>query len=275
MKPLSGKTALVTGCADPQGIGAAIVHQLAEDGARVIATDMAGTLEVDGENHRRTDLLEQLATRIVNSGGDSQARTLDVTNTSDMQDVINDVLTAHDTIDILVNNAGSLAGSDAFLSTTPQQWTSSFEVNLLGPMMLIQQVLPAMIANGGGRIINIGSTASLGAEPGFGAYTAMKQGLVGLTKTIAAEFGPDGVRCNIVCPGYISTGMHTAANRRIAGEQGRSIEAVKADRYAAVALRDAGMPKDVAQAVAYLAGPNAEYVTGVTLPVSGGVPCGI
>jgi NAD(P)-dependent dehydrogenase (short-subunit alcohol dehydrogenase family) len=148
-------------------------------------------------------------------------------------------------------------------------------VNLLGPMMLSQAVIPEMRKNGGGRIINIGSTGSLGAEAGFGAYTAMKHGLVGLTKTLAAEFGPDGILCNTVCPGYIATDMHEAANARLSQEQGLELAQIKANRYANVALRDAGLPRDVANAVACLAGPEANYVTGINLPVTGGVPVGI
>lgn len=142
-------------------------------------------------------------------------------------------------------------------------------------MMLSRAVIPGMQAAGGGRIINIGSTASLGAEPGFGAYTAMKHGMVGLTKTLAAEFGPDGIRCNCVCPGYISTDMHMAANGRLAKEQGRSVEDVQADRYSTVPLRAAGRPEDIAAAVTWLAGPQGDYVTGITFPVTGGVPYGI
>jgi 3-oxoacyl-[acyl-carrier protein] reductase len=139
-------------------------------------------------------------------------------------------------------------------------------------MMLSQAVIPEMIERSGGRIINIGSTGSLGAEPGFGAYTAMKHGLVGLSKTLAAEFGAEGVLCNTVCPGYIATDMHTAANVRLAKERGISVEQMKKQRYAHVATRDAGLPIDVANAVAYLAGPQANYVTGINLPVTGGVP---
>ncbi len=151
----------------------------------------------------------------------------------------------------------------------------SYRVNVQGPMLLAQAVIPHMKTNGGGRIINIGSTGSLGAEPGFGAYTAMKHALVGLTKTLAAEFGPDGILCNTVCPGFIATDMHEAANARLANEAGESLEATRKRRYANVALRSAGMPEDVADAVAYLAGPTGRYVTGISLPVAGGVPMGI
>ena len=197
------------------------------------------------------------------------------TDPADVAHCIAETRAAFGRIDILVNNAGSLAGSDNFLSTTPDQWEASFRVNILGPMMLARAAIPEMRKSGGGRIINIGSTGSLGAEPGFGAYTAMKHGLVGLTKTLAAEFGPDGILCNTVCPGYIATDMHTAANDRLAAEHGLSVEEIKAQRYANVALRSAGTPEDVADAVAYLAGPQAAYVTGINLPVTGGVPPGI
>lgn len=275
MKPLSGQVALVTGASAPNGIGRAIALRLAEDGAAIVATDLGGITEVDGDPIDRSELLQNLAGEITAAGGSALALTLDVTDARSIGDAIAQTEAAFARIDILVNNAGSLAGADNFLSTTSAQWRTSFEVNLLGPMMMAQAVIPKMQARGSGRIINIGSTGSLGAEAGFGAYTAMKHGLIGLTKTLAAEFGPDGILCNAVCPGYIATDMHMAANERLAREEGTSVEAVKTGRYASVALRDAGLPADVANAVAYLAGPQANYVTGISLPVAGGVPFGI
>lgn len=272
MLPLQDKIALVTGASAPNGIGQAIARKLAEDGARVVVTDIGETAEVDGVSESRLSRLETLAAALEPGG---LALELDVTDAAQVERAVAHVQDTFGPIDILVNNAGSLAGADKFMATTPAQWTTSFNVNLLGPMMLSHAVIPGMQAGGGGRIINIGSTGSLGAEPGFGAYTAMKHGLVGLSKTIAAEFGPDNILCNIVCPGFIATDMHMAANTRIAGERGLCVQEVKAQRYANVALRDAGRPADVANAVAYLAGPHARYVTGVTLPVSGGVPYGI
>lgn len=136
--------------------------------------------------------------------------------------------------------------------------------------MVSQAVIPQMREIGSGRIINIGSTGSLGAEPGFGAYTTMKHGLVGFSKTLAAEFGPDGILCNTVCPGYIATDMHTAENTRLADQRGMSVEQIKKERYANVAPWDADIPENVANAVAYLAGPQAIYVTGINFPVTGG-----
>lgn len=115
----------------------------------------------------------------------------------------------------------------------------------------------------------------MGAEPGFGAYTAMKHGLVGLTKPVAAEFGPNGILCNCVCPGFIATDMHAAANARLAAEAGVSVADMQTQRYVPVALQRAGAPQDVAAAVRYLCGPGGAYVTGAILPVTGGVPPGI
>jgi 3-oxoacyl-[acyl-carrier protein] reductase len=249
--------------------------RLSEEGASIVVADMDGRIEIDGKSNSKSDLLGQLVSDIQVSKGQAIAAKLDVTSPDDIEACVAKTLAEFGRIDVLVNNAGSLAGSDNFLSTTPDQWELSFRVNILGPMMLSQAVIPEMRKVGGGRIINIGSTGSLGAEAGFGAYTAMKHGLVGLTKTIAAEFGYDGILCNTVCPGYISTDMHNAANIRLAEEYGISVDEMKERRYAGVAVKTAGLPEDVANAVAYLAGPQANYVTGINLPVTGGVPFGI
>jgi 3-oxoacyl-[acyl-carrier protein] reductase len=275
MHALEGKVALVTGTSAPRGIGRAIALRLAQDGAAVVVTDINGIMDVDGNSVQRAELLQNIVSKVKASGGTAFPLILDVTDPASIETGIAQTLSQFDRLDILVNNAGSLVGSDNFLDTTPAQWKTSFDVNLLGPMMVSQAVIPQMRKNGGGRIINIGSTGSLGAEPGFGAYTAMKHGLVGFTKTLAAEFGPDGILCNTVCPGYIATDMHNAANVRLAGELEISVDQMKKKRYANVALRDAGLPEDIANAVAFLAGPQANYVTGMNLPVTGGVPFGI
>lgn len=275
MKPLADKVAIVTGASAPNGIGRAVALRLAEEGAAVVVTDQAGTFELNGVLYDRGECLRDVADEIWRLDGTALTLELDVSKPGQIAQCIAAITERYDRIDILVNNAATLAGADNFLDTTAAQWEDSFRVNLLGPMMLSQAVIPEMRAVGGGRIINIGSTGSLGAEAGFGAYTAMKHGLVGMTKTLAAEFGADNILCNTVCPGYIMTDMHMAANERLAQEKSLSVEAIQAWRYAGVALRNAGQPEDVAAAVAYLAGPQAAYITGVNLPVAGGVPFGI
>ncbi len=275
MRPLSGKSAIVTGASAPEGIGRAIALRLAKDGADVVVADIDGEIEIAGQTKSKASLLEGLVCEIEQGQRRAIALKLDVTSKDDVLRCVEDTMSAFQRVDILVNNAGSLAGSDNFLLTTPEEWQTSFQVKLLGPMMMAQAVIPEMRKMGGGRIINIGSTGSLGAEPGFGAYTAMKHGLVGFSKTLAAEFGVDGILCNTVCPGFIATDMHMAANERLAKESGLSVSEIQESRYANVALRIAGTPNDVAEAVAYLAGPQSAYITGINLPVTGGVPPGI
>jgi len=177
MKQLSQKTALVTGASAPNGIGRAIAKDLASNGATVVVADIEGKLSIQNQGFCKMELLSQLAEEIECQGGKATALELDVTNNDQVVACIDEIMRKFGGIDILVNNAGSLAGSSNFLSTDPDQWRASFEVNILGPMMLCQAVIPEMQKKGGGRIINIGSTGSLGAEAGFGAYTAMKHGL--------------------------------------------------------------------------------------------------
>ena len=275
MNPLSGKVALVTGASAPRGIGRAIAMKLAEQGAAVVLTDIRGKLSIDGIVRDTRELLNKTVSEIELKGGQASALSVDVTQQKDIGYCIDKTREAYGGIDVLVNNAGSLAGSDYFLETTAEQWQTSFQVNLLGPMMFSQAVIPEMREKGGGSIVNIGSTGSLGAEPGFGAYTTMKHGLIGLTKTIAAEFGKDGIRCNAVCPGFIMTDMHAAANERLADQNNVSVADMMKQRYQHVALRKAGEPDDVAEAVSYLVGSQGAYVTGIVLPVAGGVPFGI
>lgn len=267
MAELDGKVAIVTGASAPRGIGRAVALRLAGEGASVIVSDV-GTPET---SNRLADIVSEIAA----AGGTALAVTVDVTRKADIETAVRLAREHFGRIDILVNNAGSLAGSANLLETAPEQWETSFRVNLLGPAMFTQAVIPEMQASGGGSIVNIGSTGSLGADAGFGAYTAMKHGLVGLTKTVAAEFGVDGIRCNVVCPGFIATDMHAAANERLAHESGRPVDDVKQERYRMVAMRRAGEPEEVAEAVAFLAGPRAEYITGIAMPISGGTPVGL
>jgi len=258
---LEGKVALITGCAGANGIGRATAKALAAAGAVVIVGDLPG--------EGRLEQLDALADEI-----NGAALALDVTKPADIALAIKTAQSVGG-VDILVNNAGTVTGAGPFLATTPDQWQTSFAVNLLGPMMLAQAVIPGMQAKGDGRIINMGSIGGLGGRAAFGAYSAMKHAITGLTKTIAAEFGPDGIRCNAVCPGYIATDMHAASNVRLAAVEGLPLDEMKRRRYEAVALRDAGEPGDIAQAVLYLAGPQGAYVSGINLPVAGGIQLGL
>lgn len=258
MGELAGKIAIVTGAGSPGGIGAATVRALSEMGASVWALDLEGS-----------DVLSTAAAL------GATGRTVDVTERAGIDACIAEVLAAHGRLDILVNNAGTTRGAKPFLEISSEDWDISLAVNLKGTADFCQAALPALLDTGSGAIVNISSIAGIGGEPGFGAYCATKHAMIGLTKTIAAEFGAQGLRCNAVCPGYISTDMHLGVTQRLADEAGVGLEEMQARRYANVALRRAGSPAEVADAVAYLCGPTGTYVSGISLPIGGGVPYGL
>ncbi len=275
MLDLSGKTALITGAAAPRGIGRATADCLARAGCAVVLTDMSGPLDLEEGKRERADLLAEAVAALRSEGAQARALELDVTNPAQIAAALDESEAAFSGLDVLVNNAGTTIGTGPFLASTSDEWEISFQVNLLGVMRLCQAAIPRMQARGGGSIVNVGSTGSLGAEAGFGAYTAMKHGLIGLTKTLAAEFGKDGIRCNAVCPGYVATDMHEGVNARLAAARGIDLAAIREERYAAVALGRAATPLEVGQAILYLASPASAYTTGVALPVAGGIPFGI
>lgn len=273
---MSEKTiAIVTGAASPFGIGRATAKALAAQAITVVATDRVGTIEVDNAESSTQDELEALSQEINAAGGQAQTDFIDVTDFDQIDACVKNTIERFGRIDILINNAGTTAGAGPFLKSTKEDWELSFRVNLLGQMALCQAVIPYMQQAGGGAIVNVGSTASLGAASGSGAYAAMKHGVVALTKSIAAEFGADGIRCNVVCPGYIDTDMHRSANERLATEQGLALEELKRGRYSRVALRRAGHAAEVADAIVYLATENSSFITGIALPVAGGMAFGL
>ncbi|MCP4963877.1 MAG: SDR family oxidoreductase, partial [bacterium] len=248
---------------------------LAEQGAAVVVTDTQLDRMPDGRPAVNTDAMSILSAEIEARGPGSMAIEVDITNRHQIDACIEQVVARFGRIDILVNNAGTTVGALPFLDITSGQWDLSYRVNLKGTADFCQATLPSMIENRSGVIVNNVSTAGLGAEAGFGAYNATKHGVVGLTKTIAAEFGPAGVRCNAVCPGYVSTAMHLEATARLAREAGVSIGEMAEQRYKGVALRRPGSPEEIASTIVFLAGPGSEYITGAAIPVSGGTPVGL
>jgi len=263
-KSLAGKVAIVTGVSAERGIGRATARKLAGLGADLVLADL--------------DLasgLQALADEIVAAGGRSLAVAVDVRDVAQIEACVEAACQTFGGIDILVNNAGTTAGAKPFLEISDADWDLSYAVNLRGPAQFCRAVIPAMIRRGGGAIVNNASLAGLGAEAGFGAYSATKHGLVALTKTIAAEFGAQGIRCNVVCPGFVNTDMHRGVNQRLAREAGIGVAEIARQRYLGVAMGRAGDPTEIAEAIAFLAGPGSAYITGVALPVAGGTSAGL
>ncbi|GAA2131363.1 glucose 1-dehydrogenase [Actinomadura napierensis] len=242
---LDGKVAIVTGAA--RGQGEAEARMFAEAGARVVLTDV---LEAEG-----TAVAESLgnAARFVRH---------DVTSVGDWERVVAVAAEAFGGVDVLVNNA-------AIWRTTPvaEETRENFEeilrVNLVGPFLGIQAVVPAMRERGGGSIVNISSTAGLRGIRGHSAYGASKFGLRGLTLSAALDLGADGIRVNSVHPGVIDTPMIASIGvQRGAGKAPR------------VPLGRAGIPEDVAGLVLFLTSDASAYITGAELAVDGGLSTG-
>ncbi|MCH8850777.1 MAG: SDR family oxidoreductase [Chloroflexi bacterium] len=246
-RSIRGEVAIVTGAAS--GMGRATAHLFGDEGARVALIDM------------NEEPLRAVAMEMTDAGYDAKAWTLDVSDGDAIATVIKEIGEHFGGIDILVNNAGisrpSPVDGDAYLAA----WEATFAVILTAHMLMIRAALPFLRKSRHGRIVNIASTEGLGATRYNSAYAAAKTGVIGLTRALAVELGPEAITVNCICPGPIRTGM-TAG-----------IPEEQKDAYAKrrVALRRYGEPEEVAHGTLSLVLPAAQYITGVTLPVDGGL----
>lgn len=277
---LTGKVALVTGAGKTKGMGRAAALKLAAEGADVIVTDISkpcSELEIDGVLKVGEDfaILENLVGEIEKLGSRALAIAVDVTNREQVTDCIEKAREHFGGIDILFNNAGTAIGTGPFLEMTETQWDLSYSVNLKGMVHLCQNVIPLMIERGGGSIINNASLAGLGVIEEMAAYSATKFAVIGLTKAIATEFGKYHIRCNAVCPGLIRTDMGDAEIKIFAESWKCSLEEAEKKLTDPVPMGRWARPEEVAEVVTFLAGPAASYVTGIAMPVAGGLAAGL
>jgi 3-oxoacyl-[acyl-carrier protein] reductase len=240
---LNGEVALVTGAS--RGIGAAIARRLSADGARVVGT--ATTTE------GASRISETLAAR----GG--RGAVLDVVSQESIDALIADVESHEGPIGILCNNAG-ITRDTLLLRMKPEDWDAVLQTNLASVFKLSKAVLRGMMKARKGRIISIASIVGLTGNPGQTNYAAAKAGIIGFTKSLAREVGSRGITANVIAPGFIDTDMTRALN-----------EEQRAGLRAQVPLGRLGQPEDIAAAVAFLASPEAAYITGETLHVNGGM----
>jgi len=236
-------TALVTG--GGSGIGAAVCRRLAKDGHSVVVADL-------NAQHAR-----EVADEI---GG--VAVELDVTRDDDVYRVIDEL----GPVDVLVNNAGASRFA-FFLDTAPADWDFVLAVNLRGAMTCTHAVLAGMHERGHGVIVNVSSEAGRGGTVAGAAYSAAKAGLLGFTKAIAQESARYGVRCNAVAPGPVDTPMLNGS----AADAGTLGSRLRQGMIDATIVKRSGTPDEIAGAIAFLASPDASFITGHTLAVSGGL----
>lgn len=247
---LRGRSAIVTGAGtqgEGVGTGRAIAMLLAGEGAHVALVD------------RDMDSVEETRRRIVEAGGQAFTLTGDVTVNADCRDFVEQTVARTGRLDILINNVG-ISQPVALDEADESGWTQVIDANLKSAMLMIRHAVPAMKAGGGGSIVNISSIAGIRAH-GSVAYGPSKAAMAALAREIAVLHGRDGIRANTVAPGHIMTphAMHV-----LPGD-------MRALRRAIGPLGVEGDAWDIARAVAFLASDDARFITGVLLPVDGGV----
>ena len=243
------KVAVVTGGAS--GIGLGIAERLGRDGAKVAVFDL------------NTGAAEEAADKITASGGTAVGLGVDVADRDQIEAAVDTVHAQFGPVAILVNNAG-MEGFQPFLKITPETWERLLAVNLTGTFHCCQVIIPDMLAAGWGRIINISSSSTHSGQPLMAHYVASKSGVVGLTKSLALEFGPGGLTVNTIPPGFIDTPM--TRRNEAKGRFGGSVESIAA----VTPVRRAGRPEDVAATCAFLVSDEAGYITGQIIGVNGG-----
>ena len=267
---LRDRVALVTGAGRARGIGAAAAEHLGRAGAAVVVSDLVPTGA--GADDALAGL-EATAARVRAAGGRAAVAALDITDPAQIEAAVAVAASTFGGLDVVVNNAGTGAGVGEFTEVTDDRWNLSWSVNVMGPMRLSRAALP-LLAERGGSIVNVASTAGLGAEAGYGAYTVTKHAVVGLTRLLAAELGPRGIRVNAVAPGMIHTDMGAAELELVAASSGSSIEDATSTVVEGIPIRRLGTPDDIAAAITWLSEPSS-YVSGAVLPVIGALPVGL
>ena len=242
---LNNKVAIVTGAS--RGIGKAIANQLSNCGAKVVLVA------------RNAEALDSVEESINSQGGNAVAMPGDISSLNSFAEIAANTVSKWERIDILVNNAG-IARDNIIMRMKEEDWDSVLDINLKGCFNGIKAVTRPMIKNKAGRIISITSVIGQIGNAGQSNYAASKAGIIGLTKSMAKELGSRNITVNAVSPGYISTEMTEKLD-----------EEVKEKMKSSIPLGRLGTPQDVANLVCFLASDEAEYITGQTFNVDGGM----
>ena len=248
---LRGKTALVTG--GGRGIGRAIALGLAQEGAQVAVLDILA------------DNATAVAREIEATGVKALALPADLTKRAQVERAVADTLAQFGQIDILVNNAG-WDRMELFLDSEEETWDKIIAINFKGMLYVCKAALPSMVARGQGKVISIASDAGRAGSTGEAVYAGTKGAIIAFSKTLAREMARHKITVNVVCPGLTETPLLQGIR-----EQSPKTEKVIEAVTRAIPLGRVGQPEDIAGAVVYLASPAADFVTGQTLSVSGGL----
>ncbi|RLK56396.1 3-oxoacyl-[acyl-carrier protein] reductase [Stenotrophomonas rhizophila] len=244
---LQDKVAFITGAGS--GLGAAQAQRFAEEGAAVVVADL------------NLEAAAKVAAVITEAGGRAIAVMIDVTDATKVASAVAEAIEAYGRVDILSNTAGAFDAYAQTLDTPPERWNALIAVNLTSVYTVTNAVLPHMLAQGKGVVLNIASGAGLRGGGGGAAYTTTKHGIVGYTRQLAAGYGHQGIRANAIAPGLIDTPMVANFSH---GEAAQAMVAAKpAGRL--------GRVEDIAHAALFLVSDEADYIHGVTLPVDGGL----
>ncbi|MBD0290884.1 MAG: SDR family oxidoreductase [Thermoleophilia bacterium] len=249
-----GRTALVTG--GGSGIGAAVARRLASEGYSVALVG------------RRPGPLGSTAEDVRRRGASALTCVADVGEAAEMEAAVEASVQAFGGLDLLVNNAG-IGDSGPALEEEPAGWDAVLRTNLTGAFLAARAGLPHLIARGG-SIVNVASVSGFLAGPGWTSYCTSKAGLVMLTRCLANDYGPAGVRTNCVCPGWVRTAMGDEDMDAVARLHGTDREGAYRLVHENHPARRPADPEEVAAVVSFLAGADASYVNGVALPVDGG-----
>ncbi len=245
MADLKGKNVLITGAS--RGIGFALAQSFAQAGARLA---LCAT---------REDTLKEAAQKLAGCGVKIYTQVVNIASAADCESFVQNAVKELGSADVLVNNAG-ITRDNLTVRMSEQDWDDVISVNLKGTFLMSKAALKVMFKKRCGSIVNISSVVGEMGNPGQANYAASKAGIIGLTKTLAKEFGGRNVRVNAVAPGFVQTAMTDALP-----------EDVKANALAAIALKRFATTQDIAKAVLFLASEDASYITGQVLAVNGGL----
>jgi 3-oxoacyl-[acyl-carrier protein] reductase len=246
---MSAPWALITGAS--AGIGRAIAERLASEGFRVALVA------------RRRDVLEEVREALAERGCEARVLATDLASEESLVRLEEALAAWPEPVSVLVNNAGAGGPYQPLVNVSSAEWHGLVTLNLTATFRLTQRVLPGMAAAGWGRIINIASSYALASGTGSSVYTMVKHGMLGLTRSVAVEWGDRGITANAVCPGFVETRMLETLRTADPDAYARLAERIPARRV--------GRPEDVADVVAFLASRGSGYVNGAILPVDGGL----